>query len=442
MKLSNHMDGTSQTRISVCRLAALAGAVAVGAIALQASALSNLGDDAKLQDSKLQDTKLKGTLDQPLAKAVRGQNSGGQWRQEGSTSSVVMSQSSGGNTYTLRIENGKRTCEVNGKEVPEDRIREKDGVTELLGDKGEVVASFGSVVTPVPGAMAFRWGGAEQLHGLDDETKAKMHEELKLLGEKFGQENALASAYLLSQRNPPSVMLGINMDSDNEKPGIVLEEVKPGLPADKAGLKVGDRLVAIGAHAIEKPGDVRKALDQFKPGEKAVITFFRGEEKQTVTLEFAAFDAEKLGLGLQINSVGPGVAPGMVNRFPARDEAWFADAQKRIEKALEEIKNSEKYDQVRKIAEESLLKAKKSLEEAHAKVAADWTRFLNDGQNRFADPDGRIFVERPVPPAPVAPTAPVEIADDRMTKKIERLTEILDRLDKRLDEIERRIEKK
>lgn len=440
MKLLNHMDGFSRNPLSVRRLAALAGAVAVGAIVLQASAYH--GDDAKRKDSKLE-----GTLDQPLAKAARKQasaNQGGQWQQEGSTSKVVMTQSSGGNTYTLRIENGKRTAEINGKEVPENRIREKDGVTELLGEKGEVVASFGSVITPTPGAIALRWGGEEQLHGLDDEAKAQMRAELLRLSEQIGRDGnwnrqGVLPATALALTNPPSVMLGINMDSDNENPGIVLGEVKPGLPADKAGLKVGDRIVAIGEHAIEKPGDVRKALDQFKPGEKAVIGFIRGEEKQSVTLEFEAFDAEKLGVNqFQFNNV----APGMVNRFPARDEAWFADAHRRLEKALEEIKNSEKYDQVKKIAEDSLQKAKKALEEAHAKVAADWTRFLNEGQNRFADPEGRIFVERPAPPAPVAPAAPVEIADERMTKKIERLTEILERLDKRLDEIERRIEKK
>ena len=60
------------------------------------------------------------------------------------------------------------------------------------------------------------------------------------------------------------------------KSGVLLEDVAPGSPADKAGLKIGDVVTGIGGKPVE---DVRQfALDlySYKIGEKADITVLRG----------------------------------------------------------------------------------------------------------------------------------------------------------------------
>jgi hypothetical protein len=64
-----------------------------------------------------------------------------------------------------------------------------------------------------------------------------------------------------------------------EKPGYALSGVAPGGPAEKGGLKAGDRIVQIGQHKIESLADFDVALRKFSPGDTVDVAVMRGEER-------------------------------------------------------------------------------------------------------------------------------------------------------------------
>jgi len=71
-------------------------------------------------------------------------------------------------------------------------------------------------------------------------------------------------------------------DFGTEKPGYALAGVVPGGPAEKGGLKAGDRIVLLGTNKIENLSDFDLALRKFSAGDTVEVTVMRGEEKSTL----------------------------------------------------------------------------------------------------------------------------------------------------------------
>ncbi|MEA2166617.1 MAG: hypothetical protein QOK37_4744 [Thermoanaerobaculia bacterium] len=64
--------------------------------------------------------------------------------------------------------------------------------------------------------------------------------------------------------------------------GVLLSDVRAGSPADKAGVKGGDRIVEIGGTRIENLYDMSYALQDHKPGDTVDIVVLRGGTKMTL----------------------------------------------------------------------------------------------------------------------------------------------------------------
>lgn len=64
-----------------------------------------------------------------------------------------------------------------------------------------------------------------------------------------------------------------------ELPGYSLADVSPGGPAEKGGIKKGDRIVQLGTNKIENLQDFDLALRRFSPGDEVDVTVIRGNEK-------------------------------------------------------------------------------------------------------------------------------------------------------------------
>jgi S1-C subfamily serine protease len=64
-------------------------------------------------------------------------------------------------------------------------------------------------------------------------------------------------------------------DEPNQPPGAALSDVIPDGPAAKAGLKGGDRIVALGAVEIRNLNDLMFVLQAAKPGEAVKVTIMR-----------------------------------------------------------------------------------------------------------------------------------------------------------------------
>lgn len=108
-------------------------------------------------------------------------------------------------------------------------------------------------------------------------------------------------AWNLSQANPNAARLGITLGAANTE-GILVEEISAGGPAEKAGLKVGDRLVAINdislrmdAADLEDPAlagmmsrRLQRTMADKKPGDAVTLRVLSGGSQRTVTLNAVA----------------------------------------------------------------------------------------------------------------------------------------------------------
>jgi Tol biopolymer transport system component len=73
---------------------------------------------------------------------------------------------------------------------------------------------------------------------------------------------------------------------EDGKPGVVLSGVRPGGPAEKAGIRSGDRLLKIGSTEVRTVQDLVYVLKQASPGQKVTIEFERDGKKQKAQATF------------------------------------------------------------------------------------------------------------------------------------------------------------
>jgi S1-C subfamily serine protease len=70
-------------------------------------------------------------------------------------------------------------------------------------------------------------------------------------------------------------------------PGVRFAEVAPGSPAEIAGIRAGDVLVALDGEPIADLRGYSAALKAHEPGDTVVVTVRRGGEEQVVTATLA-----------------------------------------------------------------------------------------------------------------------------------------------------------
>ena len=68
-------------------------------------------------------------------------------------------------------------------------------------------------------------------------------------------------------------------DYGSDQPGFRLSGVSPGGPADKGGLKAGDRIIQMGMHKVENIQDFDTVLRKFSANDTIDVTVQRGMEK-------------------------------------------------------------------------------------------------------------------------------------------------------------------
>lgn len=67
--------------------------------------------------------------------------------------------------------------------------------------------------------------------------------------------------------------------------GVLVESVKKGSPAEKAGIMAGDVVLKVGTRTIEDMGDIWKALEKYDEGDKVDVELLRKGSKKTVKVE-------------------------------------------------------------------------------------------------------------------------------------------------------------
>ena len=84
----------------------------------------------------------------------------------------------------------------------------------------------------------------------------------------------------------PQAFLGVGgVDSISERPGAVVVEVQPGSGAARAGVRVGDLIVALDGKLIPGMDELSRAIRAREPGARVELTLVRGDDELTVEAE-------------------------------------------------------------------------------------------------------------------------------------------------------------
>jgi serine protease Do len=94
---------------------------------------------------------------------------------------------------------------------------------------------------------------------------------------------------VLVQQITPEIAESLNLSHPE---GALVSDVTPGGPADKAGIKRGDVIVAFDGNRIEDMPDLPKTVATNEPGTKSKLTFLRNGKEKTVDLTLGELPEE------------------------------------------------------------------------------------------------------------------------------------------------------
>lgn len=81
---------------------------------------------------------------------------------------------------------------------------------------------------------------------------------------------------------------GATASSSPDTTGGLLTKIEPGSPAEKAGLRVGDRILAINGNALAAGDQLQERMAAFSPGARVQLEVRRGEESLSLSVELGS----------------------------------------------------------------------------------------------------------------------------------------------------------
>lgn len=176
-------------------------------------------------------------------------------------SEQVMVMVQDGDQYKLHIVDGELDrVEVNGLEIDEDLVEEEGGVYRIFDEAGDVVAEL-----PAGAPVGIRTG-------------AIMAPPKTMMGIRHGEVDEQLREFLGLEPGEARVVV----------------EVRPGLPADKAGLRPFDVIVEVEGRRPVTPELFTKLLRAKNPGDELHMWVIRKGDKREVVIELEPFRGELL----------------------------------------------------------------------------------------------------------------------------------------------------
>jgi serine protease Do len=103
------------------------------------------------------------------------------------------------------------------------------------------------------------------------------------------------------------VSAGLAQSFGLERPrGALVASVEPGGPADKAGVKPGDVILAIDGKLVERSAELPPMVASVKPGTKATLEVWRDGKKRSLPIAVGELEPEQVAAGPQGGEGGEG----------------------------------------------------------------------------------------------------------------------------------------
>lgn len=376
-----------------------------------------------------------------------------------------------GDTYEIRVKNDTVEAKLNGKRVPDDRIRLSDTSVELLDESGNVVATMDT--NPRIGIA-----GSSPNHAV--EGIPAVPGVLGLTGawsttppDAPSPTGPIAVAGIQIDTDPPKVMVGINMsDVDptlrehfglDEDAGFVVDNVVDDLPAAKAGIKARDIIISIDGDNVTN-ATLREVLKEKEPGQKVKVRILRKGEQKDLTMELEAYDGSKLGIAttspdLTVLGGLPLLSYNFRNQMGQEEresvQRAMEDAQRAMEEAIAQMHQhgNENHAQAMREATEQMQRA---MEELRASQQGAMGALREPGQveryyavpsppstpggpGQATAPTARRFqvLRDAASPSSAAEKERVAALESRLDELNDRLDQLDDRIGKLLDRLER-----
>ena len=150
------------------------------------------------------------------------------------------------------------------------------------------VGSMAAMVAAAP-AKAEEASVEERLADAQRRLEDAAREVAELSGEAAGGDAYRGFEYFVPGRR--RAMLGVNIGgAEPNGGGVRIESVSPGGPAEEAGVKAGDVIVAVGAKPVATGRELVRAMEDVEPGEKVELGLERGGKPLKLAVESRAFN--------------------------------------------------------------------------------------------------------------------------------------------------------
>jgi len=172
----------------------------------------------------------------------------------------------------------------------------------LINMRGEVIGITSNILTPTGGNIGI---GFAIPSNIAKRVVEQLKEKGRVVRGYLGIVPAAVTEGMVKQFKLPS------------RKGAVVASVEEGGPADKAGLKQYDVIIAINGEMVENETDLRFKIADVEPGQKAAIKVIRDGKEMTVTATFEELEpGEEAGttpstdkdVGLSVTALTPGLA--------------------------------------------------------------------------------------------------------------------------------------
>ncbi|MBU6425723.1 MAG: Do family serine endopeptidase [Rhodospirillales bacterium] len=152
-------------------------------------------------------------------------------------------------------------------------INEGNSGGPLLNQKGQVIGVNTAILSPTGGSVGIGFA-------ITSDMVKRVVTQLIAHG-KVTRGFLGVSAQMISPQMAQALKLpGANANKD----GALIAAVAPNSPAEKAGLKPGDVIIAVNGQTVKTPGDLAADIADIDPSSKADITYLHDGAKQDVSV--------------------------------------------------------------------------------------------------------------------------------------------------------------